>query len=145
MSVFPSQAGAVWWYSPIRESPLTFNEQNNPETTLVDLDASAWADAHNSQNRGHHRQVGGGSTTNTDEHPFMAEARQAAQQQKEDTIPDWLEEPEQKRKELEERGFLASAQEAILRTCVRFLSQLYSRQLRVSRILIWRYSDTPGP
>ena len=28
---------------------------------------------------------------------------------------------------------------------VHFLKQLYSRQLRMSCILMWRYSDTPGP
>ena len=68
---------------------------------IIDVDASAWADRHCSKNRGHHGQVQRGDTTAASEHPLIMEVRRAAQQQKNDEIPEWIKEPEPEPQEVE--------------------------------------------
>ena len=99
MSVFPSQ-------SPIREPPLTYDEhdwfeRNNLGKPRTEWNVDSSANQHRSKNRGHHGKVGCGGATDSTEHPFIAEVRRVAKQQKEHEISDWVEEPEQEPKENE--------------------------------------------
>ena len=78
----------------VREKQSRETADRMERSQSTNLDASAWADAHRAQVRGHNRQVRRGGTTNTEEHPFIAEVRQAAREQKGQEVTDWLEEQE---------------------------------------------------
>ena len=58
------------------------------------MDASAWADAHCAQIRGHNGPVRCGGLTDNKEHPLVEEVWQAAREQKGQENSVWLEEPE---------------------------------------------------
>ena len=94
----------------LRRAQLVREKQSRDTTDrmecgrLIDLDASAWADAQRSKDRGHHGQVGRQGAANSREHTFIGEVRQAAQKQKENKVLDWLEEPEPEPEEVKHSG-----------------------------------------
>ena len=73
-----------------RQSRETADRMERCQST--GMDASAWADTHHAEIRGRNRTSRRGGLTAG--HPFIDEVHQAARNQKEDTVSDWLEEAE---------------------------------------------------